>query len=104
MVWRLPEVYGRNDHATFGQAAVNYFVGGPVPVGPHPTVNVDQGRKRPRSRRLVDPDGQPILVLQFLDANLTFIFWIVFDHYSILYEVRKGRIYCRSSASLIVYW
>jgi hypothetical protein len=86
MVRRLPEVNGRNDYAALGQTAIHYFVGGPVAVGPHPAVNVDQGRKRPCSRRLVDPNGQPVLVLQLLDANLKSIFWVVFDHCSIFYK------------------
>ena len=86
MVRRSPEVNGRNDYAALGQTAIHYFVGGPVAVGPHPAVNVDQGRKRPCSRRLVDPNGQPVLVLQFLDANLKSIFWVVFDHCSIFYK------------------
>ena len=86
MVRRLPEVKGRNDYAALDQAAIHYFVGGAVAVGRHPAVTVDQGRKRPCSRRLVDPNGQPVWVLQLLDANLKFIFWVVFGHRSIFYK------------------
>ena len=57
MVRSLPEVKGRNNYAALGQAAIHYFVGGPVAVGPDATMNIDQSWERARSHRLVDSDG-----------------------------------------------
>ena len=38
------------------------------------------GRERARSLRLIHPDSQSVLVLQFVDADLTFVLWVVSHH------------------------